>query len=253
MMEGVSGFSGHWLEILAAVYLVGMVLYGHYRGFIRLCVSALALVISLVTVRVALPYVTEWLKNDTPVYESIRQGMADAVGLDGLLDGVLDIGEGTGGNGAGIGERRTIEELKLPEQMKRILIENNNREVYQMLGMERFGDYVGGYLADTVIKAAASILLFAVVFILLHIVAAWLDLIARLPIIKGLNQIAGAVLGGVEGLMFLWIVCLVLTALSGTDFGTAAMGQVAASPWLSWLYDHNVISYFILGLVKGML
>ena len=121
MMEGVSGFSGHWLEILAAVYLVGMVLYGHYRGFIRLCVSALALVISLVTVRVALPYVTEWLKNDTPVYESIRQGMADAVGLDGLLDGVLDIGEGTGGNGAGIGERRTIEELKLPEQMKRIL------------------------------------------------------------------------------------------------------------------------------------
>ena len=27
--------------------------------------------------RVALPYVTEWLKNDTPVYESIRQGMAD--------------------------------------------------------------------------------------------------------------------------------------------------------------------------------
>lgn len=53
MMEGVSGFSGHWLEILAAVYLVGMVLYGHYRGFIRLCVSALALVISLVTVRVA--------------------------------------------------------------------------------------------------------------------------------------------------------------------------------------------------------
>ena len=146
MMEGVSGFSGHWLEILAAVYLVGMVLYGHYRGFIRLCVSALALVISLVTVRVALPYVTEWLKNDTPVYESIRQGMADAVGLDGLLDGVLDIGEGTGGNGAGIGERRTIEELKLPEQMKRILIENNNREVYQMLGVEQFGDYVGGYV-----------------------------------------------------------------------------------------------------------
>ena len=238
-MEGVSGFSGHWLEILAAVYLVGMVLYGHYRGFIRLCVSALALVISLVTVRVALPYVTEWLKNDTPVYESIRQGMADAVGLDGLLDGVLDIGEGTGGNGAGIGERRTIEELKLPEQMKRILIENNNREVYQMLG----GDSVGGYLADTVVKAAASILLFAVVFILLHIVAAWLDLIARLPIIKGLNQIAGAVLGGVEGLMFLWIVCLVLTALSGTDFGAAAMGQVTRYDFFSLFYLYFVVIF----------
>lgn len=181
---------------------------------------------------------------------SVR-GWRMPVGLDGILDGVLDIGEGTGGNGAGIGERRTIEELKLPEQMKRILIENNNREVYQMLGVEQFGDYVGGYLADTVIKAAASILLFAVVFILLHIVAAWLDLIARLPIIKGLNQIAGAVLGGVEGLMFLWIVCLVLTALSGTDFGAAAMGQVAASPWLSWLYDHKCDLIFYSGPGKG--
>lgn len=97
MMEGVSGFSGHWLEILAAVYLVGMVLYGHYRGFIRLCVSALALVISLVTVRVALPYVTEWLKNDTPVYESIRQGMAGCSRPGWAFDGVLDIGEGTAG------------------------------------------------------------------------------------------------------------------------------------------------------------
>lgn len=48
-----------------------------------------------------------------------------------------------------------------------------------MLGVEQFGDYVGGYLADTVVKAAASILLFAVVFILLHIVAAWLDLISK--------------------------------------------------------------------------
>ena len=135
--------------------------------------------------------------------------------------------------------------------MKRILIENNNREVYQMLGVEQFGDYVGGYLADTVVKAAASILLFAVVFILLHIVAAWLDLIARLPIIKDSTRSPELYWEAWRGLMFLWIVCLVLTALSGTDFGAAAMGQVAASPWLSWLYDHNVISYFYSGPGKG--
>lgn len=245
-MEGVSGFSSHWLEILAAVYLVGMVLYGHYRGFIRLCVSALALVISLVSVRVALPYVTSWLKNDTPVYEAVRQGMTEAAGLEGILDCAAEGGEGQG-------ERKTIEELELPEQIKKILIENNNREVYQMLGVEQFGDYISGYLAGLVIEATASILLFAAIFLLLHIGAAWLDLIARLPIIKGLNQITGAVLGGAEGLLFLWIVCLVLTALSGTGFGAEAMGQVAASPWLSWLYDHNVISYFILGMVRGLL
>ena len=100
-----------------------------------------------------------------------------------------------------------------------------------MLGVEQFGDYVGGYLADTVVKAVGlDPVVCSGIYTSLHIVAAWLDLIARLPIIKGLNQIAGAVLGGVEGLMFLWIVCLVLTALSGTDFGAAAMGAGGGKP-----------------------
>ena len=38
-MEIVSALSSHWLETAVAVYLIGMVLYGHYRGFIRLAVS----------------------------------------------------------------------------------------------------------------------------------------------------------------------------------------------------------------------
>ena len=41
-MEAITNFSGNWLEIAAAVYLLGMVLYGHHKGFIRLAVSAAA-------------------------------------------------------------------------------------------------------------------------------------------------------------------------------------------------------------------
>ncbi|MFQ8840476.1 MAG: hypothetical protein ACLR8P_05595 [Clostridium fessum] len=33
--------------MVVAVYLVSMVLYGHYRGFVRLAVSAVSLVLSL--------------------------------------------------------------------------------------------------------------------------------------------------------------------------------------------------------------
>ena len=37
----------NWLFVVVAVYLVSMVLYGHYRGFVRLAVSAVSLVLSL--------------------------------------------------------------------------------------------------------------------------------------------------------------------------------------------------------------
>lgn len=247
-MEIVSELSGHWLEVIAAVYLIGMVLYGHYKGFIKLSVSALALVISLVTVHMAMPYVTDWLKNDTPAYESIKQGMEKAVGLDEIFaeaggDTILEKS----------GERTIIEGLELPEQLKKLLIENNNGEVYQMMGVELFRDYIGGYLADTIIKIMAFVLLFLVVFILLHVAVIWLDLIARLPILSGLNKIAGAVLGGAEAFIFLWIACLIFTALSGTEAGAAMMKQVDASAWLSWIYDHNLLSYFVIGLIHGVL
>ena len=44
----------NWLSIAAGVYLLSMVLYGHYRGFIRLAVSMVALVAALAIVHVSL-------------------------------------------------------------------------------------------------------------------------------------------------------------------------------------------------------
>lgn len=247
-MEILAEVSGRWLEVITAVYLVGMVLYGHYRGFIKLSVSALALVISLLSVHVARPYVTDWLKNQTPAYESIKQGMEKAIGLDELLSG-------TDGDASPekAEERRIIEGLELPDQLKQLLIENNNGEVYKMMGVELFRDYIGGYLADTIIKIIAFVLVFLAVFILLHVAVVWLDLIAKLPILSGINKIAGAVLGGAEALIFVWIACLIFTAMSGTDMGAAVMKQINASSWLSWIYNHNVLSYFVIGLIRGML
>ena len=84
-MEAATILAGHWLEILVAVYLLGMILYGHYRGFIRLAVSAAALLITLIGVKLVLPYVTEWVKNETPVYEMVQDSMEKAIGMDEFL------------------------------------------------------------------------------------------------------------------------------------------------------------------------
>ena len=237
-MEIVSILTGRWVEILAAVYLIGMMLYGHYRGFIRMSVSAAALVITLISVHAATPYVTDWLKNDTPLYGAISGGIEHAIGLD--EDGRAK-------------ERIAIEGLELPEQIKRLLIENNNSDVYRQMGVELFHDYVTGYLTDMIVRILVFIILFLGIFILLHVIVVWLDLIAKLPILSGLNQIAGAVLGAAEALVFIWIACLVFTALSGTALGRGVLAQVEASVWLSWLYDHNMLTLMIFGILQSVL
>lgn len=42
-MEIMEILSSRWLEVAVAVYLIGMMLYGHYRGFIKIAVSAMSL------------------------------------------------------------------------------------------------------------------------------------------------------------------------------------------------------------------
>ncbi len=246
-MENISNLSEHWLEIGVAVYLLAMVLHGHHKGFIRLAVSATALLITLVTVNIAMPYVTDWLKNDTPVYETMKEKMVESIGVDEILTDL-----GLEGHTQKADEWMIIEELPIPEQMKSLLVENNNIEVYRMMGVEFFRDYVGGYLADTVLKAVVFAILFLFVYLALKIAVIWLDLIAKLPILSGINKIAGAILGGVEAMVFIWILCIVLTVFAGTEIGNSTLAQIDASPWLSWIYDHNMLSYFVLGLIRSV-
>ena len=63
----------NWFEIIVGIYLLGMVLYGHYRGAIRMAVSMVALIATFLIVRAIMPSVAVFVKNETPVYEWIRE------------------------------------------------------------------------------------------------------------------------------------------------------------------------------------
>ena len=98
----------------------------------------------------------------------------------------------------------------------------------------------------------STILLFLVISIVIHILIRWLDLISRLPIISGLNHIAGAILGLAQGLLLLWIAGFILSLFSATPLGQQLEVQVYASPWLTFLYDYNLINLILGGIAKGI-
>ncbi|WAJ23805.1 CvpA family protein [Lacrimispora xylanolytica] len=235
----------NWLSVIAGIYLLGMVLYGHYKGFIRLVVSMLAVILSLTIVRVALPTVTEFLKENTKIQQTISESMKKSVGIQG------EETPGDISSDAPSVQRTIIEKLDLPQNMKSALIENNNSEMYQLLGVQAFTDYVGNYLANKILNSVGFVILFAVVYVAMKMIASWLNIIARLPIISGINKIAGALLGGIQGLVFLWLACILITAFSGTEWGLMLSRQIEASKWLSYLYNHNFLNLMVLGVLQG--
>lgn len=231
-----------WLSLIVGVFLIGMILYGHHRGFIRLAVSAVSLIVTLIVVQAAMPQVTGFLKNNTGIYEAFENSMQEAFGFDENAD-----------QQEPSVQRVIIEGMQLPKQLKDALLENNNNEVYRVLGVDTFTKYVARYLANSVINIIGFLVLFVVVFAVLRIVTVWLDLVAKLPILSGMNKIAGAVLGGAEAIFFLWILCFFVTIFAGTEGGRAVIQQIEGSVWLSFIYDNNPLSRFVMTVVKNIL
>lgn len=240
----------NWLSVIAGVYLLGMILYGHHRGFIRLVVSMFAVVLSLMVVRVCLPSVTGFLKDNTNLESTISDSMKKSMSLDASEEAVSGSSDTTAVPSA---QRTVIESLQLPQNIKNALIENNNSEMYQALGVQAFTDYIGSYLADTILNSIGFVLLFAAVFLASKLVVRWLDLIAKLPVLSGINKLAGALMGGLEGLVFLWLVCILITAFSSTEWGLVLTRQIEMSKWLSYLYSHNLLNMVALGVLQSII
>ena len=142
----------HWLSIAAGVFLVGMMLYGHYRGLLRQCVSLGALVLTIITVKVATPYVTDFVKANPVIRENAAHFIMEVSGWQPPeeSESILPAAQ-----------RMAIEELKLPQSVKDVLFENNNSEFYRLLGVDQFGEYISTCLSDMLINTLGSVLVFA--------------------------------------------------------------------------------------------
>ena len=57
-----------------------MVLYGHYRGALKQCVSLGALILTIVLVKIATPYMTGFIKDNPSIRQSAAEAILNAAG-----------------------------------------------------------------------------------------------------------------------------------------------------------------------------
>ena len=72
-----------------------------------------------------------------------------------------------------------------------------------------------------------------------------LNLLAKLPVLRQLNTMAGLAAGVAEGILLVWVLFVVLTMFAGSEFGRDAMEMIAKNPLLDFLYKNNLVSKFI--------
>lgn len=115
-------------------------------------------------------------------------------------------------------------------------------ETMQMIGLE---EMVSSYLADLALQAVAFLIIFLMVNVLVQGILLSLGIIAKLPVLHGLNKTAGMLLGLFEGLLFVWIFFFMVTICAGTKTGGQLLWMIADSELLSWIYRKNLLLLFL--------
>lgn len=230
----------HWLFWATAAFLLGMILYGHYRGLIHKVLTVTSLVVGMISARIAVPYVTGLLRTHTNLYSVIGKALLKVAGGSGMEFGNLLPAQ----------QREVIGQLHLPAQMKEALLANNNYEIYRLLGVDAFWGYLERSLSSMTLNLIVSVMVFLFAFVLLQVIGTCLNLVARLPIISGVNQLAGAIAGGVEGLFIVWTAALFIQACSSAAWIQPVLEQIQGSICLTFLYEHNLFNWLIMSILN---
>ena len=150
------------------------------------------------------------------------------------------------GNLTRIEQTELIENLPLPEFLQDILLDYNNEEGYQGLGVSTFQDYLVGFIATGILNVAAFLVSVLIVHLLLWLSISALSILTNLPVIRVVNRVAGLALGLLQALLVLWLAFLILSLVSGTGIGMQLMKMVESSNWLNWLYQSNLFLEIVL-------
>ena len=104
-----------------------------------------------------------------------------------------------------------------------------------------------------IVNICGVLLTFALAFLVIRLVFLVLGVVGSLPGIHFLNQMAGSLLGFVQGLAVIWIGCFVLTVFSGTQWGQQVLAAVDGNPFLRSLYDGALSFGSVLQLGRNFL
>lgn len=230
-----------WLGLITAAFLIFSCFVGFRRGFIKEAVSTFLVLLSFVGVWFVNPYVNTFIRENTPVYREIQESVEEFAK------------EKTGRTGeSGTEEKqKVLEEMGVPEIIAENILKNSSQETYSYLSAQSFIEYISGYMATIVVNGISFFLSFFLVTVSIRMVTYALNLIARLPVVHGVNKIAGGLLGGVKAILFIWVAMLILTIFCETSVGKAGFDMIEKDNILRALYENNILAKLFTGIFYG--
>lgn len=230
-----------WLGIAVLALIAAACIMGFRKGFVKEIVSVFFMLISFLLVWAVNPYVNTFVKEYTPVYDTIQDKCQTLVSEQIGNKKTLDKEE----------QNQVMENMELPDLLKNALVDNNTAETYRYLAVSTFTEYISDSLAVMAVNGISFLISFVLSAAVIKLLGFILNVLTKLPVINGINKIAGAAVGGIKCIIFIWIAFLVLTLLCNTTLGQQGMALIQQDAFLNFLYSQNVFVKVFMSVFYG--
>ena len=147
------------LEVLVFLFLIIMLVWGYNKGLLKISISLIALLSSVIALNVINPYLRNQLQENTKINQFVLTTIYEKIGLQNIH----------GSTETDMKRSMAIDELNVPVMMKDILKKNDDRTVYEKLGVYTFSDYIASYVTQMIVNAISYVGSFVFVWLVLGI------------------------------------------------------------------------------------
>ena len=200
-------------DIFVLLIVVFFIYSGYRAGLMRSFVKIASYIISIIVSFFLYPIVSDLLMK-TPIYKS----MVELVGEKYVNESISNITEGS-----------TFGILSK----------------YVGEGISRAAGGISESVATLFINLLAFVIILILSKIIIRIVANLLGIFTKLPIIKQFNHLGGGILGGVLGIIVLYIVSAALLLFYPVEPDSPVAKEIETSVFASEIYENNIILDFI--------
>lgn len=208
--------------LASAILILGLMGWrGYSAGIMKMVVYVIALILSIAITGMALKPVSTFIKNNTEIYEGVEESVRDVVSSTDIYN------------------TDQLEQLPFPQYIL--------NQAADAMGNSQLDvtDVVVKTVSEQIYGAIIYIILNIVIYLAIRTVLGVLGIVAMLPIIKEVNKLFGLLLGLAEGIIILWLICMLLQACAGQSWAQNIFMEIESSSFLSWIYNNNIIEMTI--------
>ncbi len=228
-MGSQHGITAAGLIVLAL--LIASFAFGWYRGLVREILSLTYVIIVFVLVWVINPRVDSFLQNNTKLYTTVETQSRKAVESVTSQLGISALSS----------PESIVEQLQIPDFMKKQLLENNNPQGYQALDVSGFTEYLTVFLSRKICSGISFVISWIIAAIVVKLLSLLLESVMKLPLLNEANKLGGGIIGGVKGIFLVWLVMLLLTVFCNAEFGRKALETIKKDVILAFLYEKDLL------------